>query len=49
MIAFYRSKGQKSEGRSVQDIVITASPMFVNARNPILKPGEAIDYPTTRG
>ncbi|XP_043461326.1 uncharacterized protein LOC122497951 [Leptopilina heterotoma] len=49
VVGISRSKGQESEGRSVQDIVITASPMFVNARNPILKPGEAIDYPTTKG
>ena len=49
MIVFYSFGGQKSEGRSVQDIVITASPVFVSARNPILRPGEAIDYPTTKG
>ncbi|KAK2582250.1 hypothetical protein KPH14_004596 [Odynerus spinipes] len=42
------SSSVENEGRSVKDIVITVSPIYIPPRTPKLKNGEAIDYPSTK-
>ncbi|EFN65397.1 hypothetical protein EAG_04980 [Camponotus floridanus] len=37
----------ENKGRSIADVVITVSPVYVPSRTPKLKKGEAVDYPIT--
>ncbi|KAG7205833.1 hypothetical protein KM043_007774 [Ampulex compressa] len=41
------ARKEEDEGRSVKDIVITVSPVYVAPKKPKLSHGEAIDYPAT--
>ncbi|XP_046824384.1 uncharacterized protein LOC124426583 [Vespa crabro] len=42
------SSNAENEGRSVKDIVITVSPIYVPSKTPKLKNGEVIDHPSTK-
>ncbi|KAL2750550.1 histone-lysine N-methyltransferase set1 [Vespula maculifrons] len=42
------SSNVENESRSVKDIVITVSPIYVPPKTPKLKTGEVVDYPSTK-
>lgn len=41
------SLANENKERSITDVVITVSPVYVPSRTPKLKKGEAVDHPIT--